>query len=200
MSTFTHPFKKHEKELIKQFFANNNPVIVYPTETFYALGCAADNSEAVQKIYEIKKRKSGFPLLVLIDSWQMLDQYADNLDSSKMSLLKKHWPGPLTAILQTKDSKLAKELNYQYSTLGFRMTSSPIARELIRMAGVPLVGTSANRSSEPEAATCDAAKQYFTNQVDIYIDGGRSPGILPSTLIDLTGKDYKVIREGMIKV
>ncbi len=200
MPTFKHPFTNKEKEEIKQFFLIDNSTIVYPTETFYALGCTANNSRAVQRIYEIKKRESGFPLLVLIDSWQMLDQYAANLDSSKMNLLEKYWPGPLTAILKTRKSNLASELNYQTSTVGFRMTSSAVARELIRMAGVPLVGTSANISSESEASTCDSAKEYFSDQVDVYIDGGKTPGILPSTLIDLTGTVCRTIREGMIKI
>jgi L-threonylcarbamoyladenylate synthase len=176
-----------------------NGCIIYPTETFYALGCAADNSEAVGKIYSLKKRNRNQPLLVLIDSWEMFDRYTSEVGEAQLKLLKKHWPGPLTAILKQKGN-LAAELNHGGSALGFRMTSSPIARELIQIAGLPLVGTSANRSGKQEIADCDSVKKIFSDTVDIYIDGGKTPGILPSTLVDLTTDVWTVVRQGMISI
>lgn len=200
MQILTYPFSKQDQETVSDLLKKKKATIVYPTETYYALGCSATDSEAVEKIYKLKQRSTNLPLLVLIDSWEMLDRYVVNLNTEKRNMLEDYWPGALTAILEAKGNDLANELNYQKSTLGFRMTSSPIAKKLIEITGVPLVGTSANRSSEKEAANCVTARQYFQDKVDLYIDGGASPGSAPSTLIDLTGKEIKIVREGMVKL
>ncbi len=145
MHVISHPFKPQDIDSIRRTLLNQNGTIAYPTETFYALGCAADKNRAVNKINFLKRRDKNSPLLVLINSWKMLEQFASDITEEKRNLLNKYWPGPLTAILKTQNN-LATDLNYQGSTLGFRMTSSNIARDLINIVGVPLVGTSANFS------------------------------------------------------
>ncbi len=200
MHTITYPFNSGDCELIKETLFKKKGTIVYPTETYYGLGCASNVSDAVKKIYRLKQRKKKMPLLVLIDDWQMLRSYAANVSEDNLVFLKKHWPGALTAVLETQDN-LAKELNYSGSTLGFRMTSSPIARDLIQAIGVPLVGTSANRSIEPEISDFSVVQEAFGDQVDLYIDGGATPGKLPSTIIDMTQSEgFSIIRQGLIKL
>ncbi len=199
MKVLYYPFhQSQDTTLIKQAILEANGTIVYPTETFYALGCAATVPDAVKQIYTIKQRDAKLPLLVLINSWEMLDKYAKNVTQKKREFLKKFWPGPLTVILETHGN-LAEELNYSGTTLGFRMTSSSIAGELIRIIGVPLVGTSANRSTEPEISDFSKVQMTFGNQVDLYIDGGKTPGQYPSTLIDMSKDEvFTVIRKGVI--
>ena len=199
MNTFQYPFSGKTPELIRDILVENDGTIIYPTETFHALGCVADNPVAVNKVYELKNRNRAMPLLVLVDDWKMLFEYTGHIRHTHMETLKKYWPGPLTAILPHK-GLLAKELNTNNDFLGFRMTSSKIAKKLIRLIGVPLVGTSANVSSQKEASEIQTAQKTFGDSVEIYIDGGKTPGIKPSTLVDMTRESYKVVREGMISI
>ncbi len=199
MNTFQYPFSGKTPELIKEVLVENDGTIVYPTETFYALGCAANNSVAVNKVYQLKNRSRTMPLLVLVDDWEMLYQYTGPIHPAHLEILRRHWPGPLTAILPHKGG-LAKELNMNSEFLGFRMTSSEIAKELIRLVGMPLVGTSANISSQKETNEIETAQKTFGDSVEIFVDGGKTPGIKPSTLVDMTKETYKVVREGMISI
>ncbi len=199
MRCIKYPFQSESLELISKVISQENGVIVYVSVTFYALGCSSESTEAVKKIYRLKKRDLSQALLVLIDSWEMLKRYTYNLSQHQHKLLDRYWPGPLTAILNTKNL-LAEGLNYEKSTLAFRMTSSPIAQELIKTIGKPMVGTSANLSGQTEVSSCQMARDVFGDQVDLYIDGGKTEGTLPTTLVDLTGKAPKIIREGILKI
>ncbi len=197
MLTLSFPFQEDDKTQIRKILLEKQGTIVYPTETFYALGCAATDASAVSSIFRLKNRDKAMPLLVLIDSWEMLEAYGKDIDESMRSELDRFWPGPLTAVLKCKDN-LPGELNQQGTTLGFRMTSSPVAGEIISTVGVPLVGTSANRSSEAETTSCLKAREIFLDEVDIYVDGGTTPGRLPSTVVDFSGKSPRLIRKGAI--
>jgi L-threonylcarbamoyladenylate synthase len=199
MTTLSFPFQKNEEKLIKTSLLENRGTIVYPTETYYALGCAATDASAVSTIYDLKGRDTHQPLLVLVNSWEMLHVYADNIRIATLNLLEKVWPGPLTAVLTTKGN-LAGELNRQGSTLGFRMTSSAAACEIIRLIGVPLVGTSANRTAAIETTTCEGAREVFSNEVDLFVNGGSTPGQLSSTVVDFTGDVPRIIREGAVSL
>lgn len=199
MKLFTPPFSREDSEIIKNRLYEPGTTIIYPTETFYALGCLAVNSEAVKKIYRIKWRDSNLPLLLLVNSWEMLQRYAADIGDSNRRILERHWPGPLTAVLNTRKN-LPAELNLSGDTLGFRMTSSKTARDLIGIVNVPIVGTSANRSKGPDSASFQAARAVFGDEVDIYIDGGKTHGLKPSTIVDMTGESPKVLRKGMIDI
>lgn len=199
MKVIAYPFSIEEKDLINTVILEKEGTIVYPTETFYALGCAATQTAAVSAVYKLKQRPRHLPLLVLIQSWEMLFQYVDAIPHGHLSLLREHWPGALTAILP-HNGQLPKELNVNAPTVGFRMTSSTVAQALIELIGVPLVGTSANRTSEKEVTNCSSARSTFGNEVDLYIDGGESPGGFPSTLVDLTGERCLLVREGAIRL
>ena len=199
MQTLRYPFQDKELKLIANIIREKDALFVYPTETFYALGCSATSSAAVKEIYRLKRRDPAQPLLVLITDWVMLAQYTGDLRAEQQRFLEQFWPGPLTAILKTK-GRLAEELNHQKSTLGFRMTSSAIAQELIKASGYPLVGTSANISGQKAVTSCQTAMEIFGDQVDLYIDGGETKGLLPSTLVDLTGSDPKIVRRGVLDI
>lgn len=198
MAVISFPFSSHDRQIIRTILMDRQGTIVYPTETYYAIGCAAHLTTSVQKIYSLKQRAEDMPLLVLVDDWEMVKRHAAGVDLVKEQFLRRYWPGPLTAVLETKGT-LARNLNNQSSTLGFRMTSSPVARDLIRCVGVPLVGTSANRSSAPECTEMDAVMDEFGDQVDLYIDGGKTPGGKPSTLVDMSRTSgYTVLRKGAV--
>lgn len=199
MITLSFPFTSQDRKRIRKTILEQDGTVVFPTETFYALGCAATSSVAVNKIYSLKERNKDQPLLVLVNDWSMLQCYAAAIPKKHATLLKHHWPGPLTAVLHTKDL-LAKELNYHDNTLGFRCTSSPVALELIKILNLPLVGTSANKTKEKESGSCQEAESTFGDAVDLYIDGGPSMARQPSTLVDLTTDQPKIIRQGAIRL
>ncbi|PCI29432.1 MAG: threonylcarbamoyl-AMP synthase [SAR324 cluster bacterium] len=198
MQIVPYPFPEEGKEVIKKSLIRQQGNVIFPTETFYAVGCLANTSTAVKHVYRLKKRAKDQPLLVLVDSWEMFETYAGEITPSQRTLLEKYWPGALTAIIPSR-GKLAKELNYTGESLAFRMTSSPIARDLIRLVGVPIVGTSANCSGEKEINDFSVAYKKFGDHVELYIDGGKTPGGLPSTIISMVDTDhYTLLRQGVV--
>ncbi len=199
MSTIVYPFQDSERDAIRQVLIDDG-IMVFPTETFYAIGCLATSSHAVEKIYALKQRQKDAPLLILINNWMMLEQYADKLTPTISKTLQHYWPGALTAVLKHKGN-LAAALNYPGETLGFRMTSSRIARDLIEVVNLPLVGTSANISSSASISGFNQAREIFGNNVDLYINGGDTPGGLPSTVVDMTDSNqFRILRQGSLDV
>ena len=200
MIVLSPPFSAVDDCHIKQRLLEEEGTIVYPTETFYALGCSANSTKAVESVYRLKHRKRDLPLLILIDSWEMFRNYFVDISQTQRKLLQKYWPGPLTAVLKSRNN-LSPLLNEKSSYIGVRMTSSVVARDLIKLLAVPLVGTSANRSTEIEMTELKAVKAVFENEIDIYIDGGKTPGGQPSTVVDMTdSRTIKVIRDGAVSL
>lgn len=173
-------------------------LMVYPTETFYALGAKATDEKAIEKIYQLKRRSHQSPLLVLVSDWQMLFAHVEKIAPKQEEFLRRHWPGPLTVILKPRN--LARGLNHQGEGVGFRLSSSDEARELIRRLRTPLVGTSANPSGMPPASSVQEAYDYFGEDVPEYFDGGPSPGGEPSSLIRFRStEEFEVLRSGKIR-
>jgi L-threonylcarbamoyladenylate synthase len=196
----TYPFSPAHQAKLEKTIKLEKGTIIFPTETFYALGCNAISSTAVLKIYQLKNRTQKQPLLILINSWEMLQKYIKHLNPAHKDFLAQYWPGPLTAIFES-NGKLSEELNLINNRIAFRMTSDPIARDLISCLNLPLVGTSANISGQVPVTTAQDAFQYFNSHVDLYIDGGITPGGLPSTIIDLKPKGgFSIIRKGVIEL
>lgn len=199
MPVFSFPLDNNKKLFIKKTLLEGK-IIIYPTETFYAIGCSALSSKAIKKIYTLKKRDTGKPLLVLVNSWKMLEVYIAAISYRQRELLEKHWPGPVTAIFEGVTG-LASELNRDQSGIGFRMTSSSYAKEIISLTGIPLVGTSANISGGKEISEVAEAMKVFGKEIDLYINGGTSPGGLPSTVVNLKDPlNPVIVRQGAVKI
>lgn len=197
MEIITYPFREADKDIIREILEADG-IMVYPTETYYAIGCLATSAVAVAKIYQLKQRRQDAPLLVLINSWSMLDRYTVDMDRIIRKILKYYWPGGLTAILR-HNGKLAAELNLREKTVGFRMTPSHIATELIGMVDLPLVGTSANISTGDSISEFEQTRRVFGKNIDLYIDGGETKGGLPSTVVEMTdSRRFQVIRQGCL--
>jgi L-threonylcarbamoyladenylate synthase len=172
-------------------------VIVYPTETFYGLGANGFSAAAIRKVYRLKKREPLKPLSVVISDLSMLSQITSEIPSFFRQVVSKFWPGPLTLILKASPA-VPDELLGQEGTIGVRLTGHKWVRSLVRQAHFPITATSANISGEMAISHPKKAKKLFEGLVDLIVDGGTTRGLLPSTVVDLSGKEPRLIREGAI--
>jgi L-threonylcarbamoyladenylate synthase len=171
-------------------------IVVYPTDTVYGLGCDPHNSTAIERLFQLKSREYK-PLPVLCSSIDIVEELVE-LNERGLKLASKFWPGPLTIVAKKKKA-LPKILTCGCDKLGVRIPNHEGARKLIELCGGSLVGTSANKSGLKSPRTPDEVLEVLGRGFDIMIDGGPTPLGKESTVIDLTGKKIKVIREGAIK-
>ena len=167
-------------------------VAAVPTETFYALAADPFNTDAVGRIFRIKGRDDGNPLPVLFANRLDLEGLGVTADSGTLANYFAVWPAPLTVIFPIRAPIAASR---GVSTLAVRIPASRALRELLLAVG-PLTGTSANRSGSPALADPDAVEAGFRREIDVLVDGGRTPGGLPSTLLDATREPPVVLRRG----
>ncbi len=172
-------------------------LIVYPTETFYGLGADIYLSKAIQKVYRLKQRDPSKPLPVVISDLDMLEDIAVELSPVYKPLISTFWPGPLTVILRASP-RVPDVLLGPSASIGIRLTGYEWLRALVRNASFPITATSANISGEREIEDPKKAIRLFEGKVDLIIDGGKTEGFLPSTVVDLTGEKPRLVREGAI--
>jgi len=172
-------------------------VIGYPTETVYGLGCNAYNTKAVEKIYKLKGRYYSLPLIVLIDDTSTVHKLTKDIPEVAEVLMNAFWPGPLTIIFKASES-VPELLNAGKGTIGLRISSDPVCKHLLERFKKPLVSTSANPTGCKPATSAKELKKYFGSGIDIIIDSGPRNKELTSTILDVSGKDLKVKREGAI--
>ena len=159
-------------------------VIAFPTDTVYGLAAAADDEVARRRIYHIKGRPVGLPLILMVAAESQLEGWV-HVDSRAEGLMRRWWPGPLTLILHAKGG----------GTQGVRIPKHAVALDLLRATG-PLMTTSANLHGQDPAMTPGEAGA-LTGVVAV-LDGGVAPGGTASTVLDLTGPEPHVLREGAI--
>jgi L-threonylcarbamoyladenylate synthase len=161
-------------------------VVAFPTDTVYGLGAAADDEVATKRIYRFKGRPVGLPLILMVAAESQLEGWV-HLDSRSEAFIRRWWPGPLTLILHAKGGG--------GGSLGVRIPQHKVALELLRAAG-PLMTTSANLHGKEPAMT--AREAGALPGVTVVLDGGAAPGGTASTVLDLTGPEPHVLREGAI--
>jgi L-threonylcarbamoyladenylate synthase len=162
-------------------------VVVYPTDTIYGLGADAFSDEAIQKVYEAKKRPVSNPISIAISSRDMLDGVA-KVDKSAELFIDHFLPGPVTVVLPAKKT-VSEMLTGGTRMIGIRYPRHPVALELISTLDSPITATSANRTGAKDPVTPDECRVPY----DLLIDGGRLPGT-PSTVVDMVS--LRVIRPG----
>ena len=170
-------------------------VVAFPTDTVYGLGAAAFNSGAVERVYEVKKRPRHLPLPVLIGDMEQLALLAEPLSELALFLAQRFWPGGLTLVLP-QVSGLPAYLGG--AGVAVRLPAHPVCLALIKGLSSPVTGTSANISGHPSALTADEVREQLGGEVDLIIDGGRCPGGVESTVVDLTGEKPAILRRGII--
>jgi L-threonylcarbamoyladenylate synthase len=172
-------------------------IIVYPTDTFYGLGCNCFSGEALGKVYRIKQRKSDKPLSVVISDLDMLRSITIELPAAFEPMASEFWPGPLTMILKAAPL-LPAELLGEADSVGVRLPQDPWVTKLVKTASFPITATSANIAGQKETADPEEVIRVFNEKVDLIVDGGQTPGLAPSTIIDLTCSPPIILREGAI--
>ncbi|MEM5775844.1 MAG: L-threonylcarbamoyladenylate synthase [Anaerolineaceae bacterium] len=170
-------------------------VVAFPTDTVYGLGCQVSQPDSIDRLYEIKGRDASKPIAVLLGGIEQLPQVTAGLGKTANRLAARFWPGALTLVI-AGNPVLPKNLS-PLPTIGVRMPDHPFALALLRQAG-PLATTSANLSGMPSPVTAQDVLAQLNQRVDLIIDGGLCPGGVPSTVVDCTGADPRVLREGAI--
>ena len=171
--------------------------IAIPTETVYGLAADATNPVAITRIYETKGRPRFNPLICHMADLAMAEKHAE-FDPLSRALAAAFWPGPLTLVVPANDAAVLVRATGGRGTVGVRVSSHPVARALAEVspAGV-ITATSANKSGLPAQTTADGVAAVL-DRVDIVIDGGDAPGGPASTIVDVSGAEPRLIREGPI--
>jgi L-threonylcarbamoyladenylate synthase len=185
-------------------------VIAFRTDTFYGLGADPSNPEAVRKIRNLKSREDSKPILVLISDLSELDRFvvieaneanklveANEADSAFQKAIRLFWPGPLTLVTRAR-AELPAELTAGTGTIGLRLPADEQVRTLVRACGGALTATSANVSGQSPASSAAAVASYFSEGLDMIIDGGHANSTEPSTVVDVTSPQPRIIRRGVI--
>ncbi|HEV2779779.1 MAG TPA: L-threonylcarbamoyladenylate synthase [Actinophytocola sp.] len=173
-------------------------LVVIPTDTVYGIGSDAFSLSAVHSLLAAKGRGPDMPVGVLVGSWSTIDGLVLSVPYQARQLIEAFWPGDLSIVLRHAPS-LAWDLGHTKGTVMVRMPLHPVAIELLRETG-PMAVSSANRSGQPPASTVDEAREQLGDSVRVYLDGGPSGDPVPSTIVDLTGDEPILLREGAVSI
>ena len=172
-------------------------LVAIPTETVYGLGANGLDENAVLKIFEAKGRPQDNPLILHLSDGAEMENYCENIPESAYLLAKKFWPGPLTMVLPAK-AIVPKRTTGGLDTVAVRCPDSPITRQIIRLAGVPLAAPSANISGKPSTTTAEHVRHDHDGRIAAIVDGGPCRVGVESTIIDLTEHPPRLLRPGGI--
>ena len=173
-------------------------LVVLPTDTVYGVGCDAFDEDAVERLLEAKGRGRDMPPPVLVSAKTTLDAIAIDVPAWARTLVDELWPGPLTLVLRQQPS-LQWDLGETRGTVAVRMPDHEAALELLSRTG-PMAVSSANLSGHPAATTAEEAEVMLGDAVRVILDGGQSPDAVPSTIVDCTGPQGRILRRGAIPV
>ncbi len=172
-------------------------VIAFRTDTFYGLGADPFNEAAIKRIRELKGREGNKPILLLISDGRQISRFISKQSSIFTEVTKRFWPGPLTIVGPARD-ELPDELTAGSGTIGLRLPANEEVRAIVRACGGALTATSANFSDQPDARSAGDVASYFPTGIDLIIDGGDVNATKASTVIDLSGTEPRIVREGAI--
>jgi len=172
-------------------------IVAFPTDTVYGLGSLAFDNPAIESIYTAKDRPIEKAIPILIGDLSDLDQVAVNIPDMALRFAARFWPGPLTCVIPKKPS-LPPAISAT-QTVAVRIPNHPDALALLRAAG-PMAVTSANISGQTSPVTAQAVYEQLQGRIPLILDGGLTPGGIPSTLVDCTEESPKILRAGPISL
>jgi len=176
---------------------NDGEIVAFPTDTVYGLGTNAFYSPGIIKLFEAKGRDANKAIAVLIGDLDQLNLLTDDLSETARKLVANFWPGGLTIVVPKK--KDLPELLSAGSSIGIRMPNHPVALDLLRKFG-PIATTSANLSGMNNPHDARDVERQLNKRVPLILDGGRCPGGIPSTVVDCTTEEVRILRPGTISM
>ncbi|MHA1779691.1 MAG: L-threonylcarbamoyladenylate synthase [Candidatus Thorarchaeota archaeon] len=187
---------RHAAEILR-----NGGVIVYPTDTSYGIGCDPRIPEALDRLIEIKRRNPDLGVPLLFANLNQCKQYHE-FTALELALTRLFWPGALTIVVSAL-ADLPPKISGKRNSIAIRIPNHVIPRRISKAIDGPIVGTSANRSGGPSPFDVTTAREQLGDEVDLYIDGGRSQNEKNSTIIGVeagTPANIRVYREGAVSV
>ena len=172
-------------------------LVAFPTDTVYGVGAHGFSPQAVEKIYQVKGRPLNRAIPLLLAGAQSLSHVAQDITPEAWLLVEKFWPGALTVVLRRRPV-VPDIVTGGGPTVALRVPDHAFTLRLIRAAGSPLATTSANLTGHPDPRTAQEVANYLEGRIDLILDGGRCPGGIPSTVVDLTTTPPVIVRPGAI--
>ncbi|NLM16893.1 MAG: threonylcarbamoyl-AMP synthase [Candidatus Riflebacteria bacterium] len=174
----------------------NGRIAIIPTDTVYGFAASLARPDACENIFKIKGRSHQKPLILFVSDFSDLEKLGFLLDDETSRLIKKYWPGPLTAVLKKPDNRFFSE--FPYTTIGVRMPAHKHLLRLLQGVDSYLLTTSANRSGADLIQTPDELAEEFSTEADLLVEDGRLGDLSPSTVADFTQSPPKILRIGPI--
>ncbi len=172
-------------------------LIAFPTETVYGLGADPHNPSAIDRLFDAKGREPAKAVLLLVSNPRELSALVTHVPPAASALMHIFWPGPLTLVFRARPG-LSPELLGGGQTLGIRLSSASVVHGLLDRLGGPITGTSANLSGAPPARSASEVATHLGDRVDLILDGGPAQEERPSTVVDVSGREVLIAREGAI--
>ncbi len=170
-------------------------LVAYPTDTLYGLAALPTDDQAIERLFAAKGRPRDRAVPLLIASPRDLALVAAEVPEVAQRLMREFWPGALTIVLRTAEGFHSTAVN---ETVAVRVPDHPVPRELVRILGAPITGTSANATGGADPLTAVDVRSQLGDAVDLIIDGGACPGARPSTIVDCTVSPPRLVREGAV--
>ncbi len=172
-------------------------LVAFPTDTVYGVGALAFDGKAIESIYAAKDRPIEKAIPILIADMEDMEKVGTDIPQTAYKLAARFWPGPLTCVIP-KQPTLPEAVSAT-STVGVRVPDHEVARALLRAAG-PMAVTSANISGAQSPSTAEEVHAQLNGRIPLIIDSGRTPGGVPSTVVDCSTSELKILREGPISI
>jgi L-threonylcarbamoyladenylate synthase len=171
-------------------------LVVFPTETFYALGADAYSATALARLFDAKGRDKDRPVGLIAADATMAFSIFHEVHPYARRLADAFWPGPLTIVMQARDGFTPELCGPE--GVAVRVSSNPVARTLAAGLGNPITATSANISGQPPGSSLAMARAAFGDKVKVYLEGGQLMATRPSTVVVLNEDDWQILRPGAI--
>jgi len=172
-------------------------LVAFPTDTVYGVGALAYDGKAIESIYVAKDRPIEKAIPILIADMEDMEKVGMDIPQTAYKLAARFWPGPLTCVIP-KQPTLPETVSAT-STVGVRVPDHEVARALLRAAG-PMAVTSANISGAQSPSTAEEVYAQLNGRIPLIVDGGKTPGGVPSTVVDCSKSELKILREGPISI
>jgi L-threonylcarbamoyladenylate synthase len=172
-------------------------LVAFPTDTVYGLGALAHNTLGIEQLYAVKGRQAEKAIPILLSDISELSVVASQVDTRARRLAECFWPGPLTLVVPHHPSLPA--VLSPYPTVGVRVPDHPVALELLRLTG-PLATTSANLSNQPSSTSAGEVFAQLGGRIPLILDAGKTPGGISSTVVDCSGAELVILRQGPLSM